>query len=447
MPADRTDQASRLSLTAAWTGLAAALVASMIAIAAAAVVWLPASGGTGSADSAIRAGVLTFLASLHGGITVDGVDTAFLPLGLTVLVGFVAWRSGSALAATAHESGLEDRATLVRAGLVQASVFAVVCGLLAALSTLGTSSVSIVSAFVAGFVLFGMSGGVAFVRNSVLSDDLTELMPSWLGNGARLAGTVLAVYLGAGALLVAGSLVIHHDRVQALSTQVGGGWSGVPVLLLGILAVPNASIAGAGYLSGAGFAFGADTTVGLTSTSHGTVPAFPVLGALPDGDGATLPVWLLAALTPLLAGLAVALLARRSAQTWADRWSDAGIGVAMAGVTAMVLAWQGGGAIGSGRLNTVGASPWQFGLAIVGGVGVVTALALGAVHGTQRLRAAAGQERSGRGLRAAFTALVAVVAHEDNARRDEHHVSVAGGEEHDPDRAADEPRKGKRLAG
>ncbi|MEO9140372.1 MAG: DUF6350 family protein [Jatrophihabitans sp.] len=445
MPADRRDQSSRLLLTAAWTGLAAALVASMIAIAVVAVVWLPASGGTGSANSAIRAGILTFLASLHGGITVDGVDAAFLPLGLTVLVGLVAWRSGSALAAAADEAGLDDRTALVRAGAVQVSVFAVVCGFLAAFSRLGTSSVSVVSATFAGLVLFLLTGGVAFVRNSVMSDDLAELIPPWVAHGVRVAATVLGIYLGAGALLVAGSIVVHHDRVQALSTMVGGGWSGVPVLLLGILAVPNAAIAGAGYLSGAGFAFGTDTTVGLTSNTHGTVPAFPVLGALPDGAGATLPVWLLAGLTPLLAGLAVAFLAHRATQPWLDRWLDAGVGVATAGVAATILAWQGGGAIGSGRLHAVGASPWQFGLAVVVGVGVIASVALGSLQSIERLRA---QDGSGRtGLRATFAALIAVEGYDDEPAAGECETEDAEVDDEQLVGDRDEPRKGKRLAG
>jgi hypothetical protein len=47
-----------------------------------------------------------------------------------------------------------------------------------------------------------------------------------------------------------------------------------------------------------------------------------------------------------------------------------------------VLAWQGGGSIGSGALSAVGASPWQFGLAVGGTLGVAaaaTVTALGAL--------------------------------------------------------------------
>ena len=50
--------------------------------------------------------------------------------------------------------------------------------------------------------------------------------------------------VGLGALLVAGSLVVRHTRVTELSSQVGGGWAGVPILALGVMAAPNAVVAG-----------------------------------------------------------------------------------------------------------------------------------------------------------------------------------------------------------
>ena len=89
-----------------------------------------------------------------------------------------------------------------------------------------------------------------------------------------------------GALLVAGSLVMHHGEVETISRQVGGGWGGVPILVLGVLAAPNAIIYSIAYLAGPGFALGTGTSVSLTSTAHGTLPAFPLLGAVPSGHGA-----------------------------------------------------------------------------------------------------------------------------------------------------------------
>jgi hypothetical protein len=277
--------ARSLWLSAAWTGAGAALVAAVTAIVVVAICWLPAANGSGSGASAIRAGILTFLAALHGGITVDGLPSAFVPLGMTVLVGVIAWRAGRGLADAAGELGEAARLPLVQAGALQTIAFAAVCGVAAKFSTLGTSHVSVFAATLAGLLLFALTGGVSFVRSSALADEVAEWTPYWVGPALRAACAGLLVYLGAGALLVAGSLVVHRERVEALSGQLGGGWSGVPILLLGALAAPNAAIAGASYLAGPGFAVGSGSAVGLGSTVHGTLPAFPVLGAVPSGPG------------------------------------------------------------------------------------------------------------------------------------------------------------------
>jgi hypothetical protein len=365
-----------LWLAAAWTGAGAALVGAIIAIGAVAVCWLPASGGSGTAGSAIRAGVLTFLAALHGGVTVDGLPSDFVPLGMTVVVALLAWRAGSALADAAQLLGSAAPARLGQALAVQAAVFAGVCGIAARLAPLGTSNVSAVAAALAGLILFGCAGGTAFVRATPLRDLVSARVPSWSGTAVRGAAVGVAVYLGAGALLVAGSLVLHHDRVETLSRHLGGGWSGVPVLLLGLLAAPNAAIAGASYLAGPGFALGSGTAVSLGSTAHGTLPDFPILGAVPSGP-ATTPVWLLVGCTPFVAGVCVAR-AVAGAESLLLRLRIAGAAAGLAGFAGLLLAWQGGGAIGSGQLRVVGASPWQFGLATGAPLAVVAALALSA---------------------------------------------------------------------
>jgi hypothetical protein len=364
-----------LWLAAAWTGAGAALAGAVIAIAAVALCWLPASGGSGNAGSAIRAGMLTFLAALHGGITVSGLPTQFVPLGMTIIVAAIAWRAGSGLADAAAALGEQAAGRLARAAVLQAAVFAAVCGIAAHLGTLGTSSVSTLAAGTAGLVLFGCAGGSAFVRSSPLRTVLIEHRPTWLADAARAAAAGVTVYLGAGALLVAGSLALHHGRVEALSREVGGGWGGLPVLLLGVLAAPNAAIAGAAYLAGPGFALGSGVSLG--STAHGTLPAFPILAAVPDGPAAT-PAWLLVAATPFVAGACVAR-AVSAAPTLLHRLRAAALAGGLAALLGFLLAWQGGGAIGSGALSTLGASPWQFGLATGAAIAVFAAASLAAL--------------------------------------------------------------------
>ena len=381
--------ARSLWMAAVWTGVGTALVGSVLAVVAVAVCWLPAAGQAGSAGSTLRAGVLTFLSATRAGITVDGLDAAFLPLGLTLLLGVLARRAGTALADAADELDETDPRRLTRAAVAQAVAFAASCAVLAVLSPLGTSSVPPIGAFLGGLVLFLITAGVAFVRQSPLRAVWAGRLPRWAAPAARVSVAVLAVYLAAGALLVAGSLVVHHTQVERLSNEVGGGWSGVPVLLLGLLAAPNAAIAGASYLAGPGFAIGHGTDVALGSAPRGTLPSFPVLGAIPHGT-AGWPAWALAVVTLLVAGAYAAALARRAD----DPWRTLGRGTLGVVVLGMVFAWQGGGAIGSGRLHAVGASPWQFGLAagVAAGSAGALVLALQTVGDALRDRQAADPE-------------------------------------------------------
>lgn len=389
MPAPREDPIARRSVVppaagqslwraALWTGAGTAVLAAVVAIAVVAVCWLPASGTSGSAGSAIRAGLLTFLAALHGGITVSGVHALFVPAGMTIMVGVLAWRAGCGLADAAADLDENRPEVLLRAAALQTAAFALVCIVAASGASLGTSNASPVAVGVFAVLLFGSCAGAAMLRWSTLGASLTQRFAEAApvsGAAARTALAALGVHAVAAALLVAGSLVEHHDRVSELSQIVGGGWSGAPVLVLGLLAAPNTVIAGSAYLAGPGFAFGSGTSVSLVSTAHGTLPAFPVLGALPIGHGASWPVWLLAVATCLSAGAYAARGARRFG-AGLGRWRVLGVSVAMSAVAGAALAWFGGGSLGPGRLGAVGASPWQLGLAFGVEIGVVGAAGL-----------------------------------------------------------------------
>ncbi len=190
--------------------------------------------------------------------------------------------------------------------------------------------------------------------------------------GLRGAAGALAIYLGGGALLVAGSLFGHAGTVTEMSRQVGGGLSGLPIVVLGILFVPNAAVAGAAYIAGPGFAVGSGATFTAFSAAHGLLPAFPLLGALPNGHANGLVLaWML--VTVVTAGLVAVRLAGRR-----DGVPAVAIAAAAAGCGMALLAWLGGGAVGTGRLHTIGASPLQVGLAVAGEIATVALAYLGA---------------------------------------------------------------------
>jgi hypothetical protein len=383
-PAVLPSLASRsLWLAAAWTGLAAAFVGAVVAIVAVAICWLPASGTGGKASSAIHAGLLTFLAGLHGGITIDGTHATFVPLGLTLAIATLAWRAGSALGdaadEAAEETGTVDRGRLVGIGAVQLATFALTCGITSAFAPLGTSSTKPTTTAFAAMVLWLLTGSLAYARSTALWTDIERRRPGWLVPAVRLGMAGIAVYVAAGALLTAGSLALHWSAVSTLSRLVGGGWSGVPILLLGILTAPNAAVAGAGYLSGAGFAVGGHTVVRLWSTAHGALPAFPLLGAVPNSPANPM-TWLMAVATPVTAGACIAVLARR-APSPREQWRNVGAGIAATAVFAALAAAVAGGGIGNAGLAAIGVSSWQFAVAAAGGSGVAAAAVLGALTG------------------------------------------------------------------
>ncbi|HEY7046957.1 MAG TPA: DUF6350 family protein [Jatrophihabitantaceae bacterium] len=346
---------------AAWTGGFAAAAGAVLGAVVGLLCWLPDAGVSGHPLSAVKGGVLGFLAAQHGGLTLDGVPTGLAPtLGLVVVV-LLAWRAGTTLAEVADQLRERRPRALVGAAVVQALTFAAACLILVPFSALGTTSAQPVPVAVAAF---GVFSGITLI--AVLRARLALILPAHVLAGLRGAAGALAVYVGAGALLVAGSLVLHASTATLMSRQVGGGISGLPILVLGFLCAPNAAVAGAAYVAGPGFAVGAGTTFTAFSTGHGLLPAFPLLAALPTGHGAPPIVLIWMAVSVLTAGLVAARLAARR-----DGVRAVAVAAGAAGCGMALLAWLGGGAVGTGRLHTVGASPWQAGLAVAGEIATV----------------------------------------------------------------------------
>ena len=374
---------------AAGTGIGAALVCAILGVVAVAICWLPISaghggppisggvadgGGTSRTGSAISAGLLTYLAALHGGITVDGTFASWVPLGMTLIAGAICWRAGRTLAIVAGEES--DSGVLVRALLVQAGSFTAIAVVAVPFAELGTSGASYLGVGFAAALLFLVVGGASFVRSCGLRDEVAQHLPALFWPCVRVAVTGLAAYVGAGALLVAGSLLVHHERVTLLAGQVGGGWGSVPILLLGVLAAPNAAIAGAGYRVGPGFAVGSGTAVTATSSAHGLLPAFPLLGAVPSGP-ANPVVWTGMALTAVLAGCAAAaVISRMTLSRWWEPFALAAAAAAGAGALGALGAWFAGGGIGGGALGTIGVPAGWFGLFLAGVLAVGTSAGL-----------------------------------------------------------------------
>jgi hypothetical protein len=192
--------------------------------------------------------------------------------------------------------------------------------------------------------------------------------------------------LAGGALLAATSLAAHHDAALAMMRGLDTGvLGGLLLLLAGLLYVPTAVVWSASYAAGPGFALGSATSVAPWGTELGAAPAFPLLAALPGGDGSGAAVVVLA--LPVTAGILAGLLVDRAdgrqrvseLATW-RRAGAVGLGAgAVAGLGFAVLTAAASGAAGPGRLGQTG-PPWWGWLVVAAEIGLVAAATLVVRH-------------------------------------------------------------------
>ncbi|MFF5024832.1 DUF6350 family protein [Streptomyces collinus] len=213
-----------------------------------------------------------------------------------------------------------------------------------------------------------------------------------LGAAVRAAGAGTAVLSGGGALLLAGSLVLHGPAARASFLQLTEGWTGrFAVLLLGVALIPNAAVWSASYSLGPGFALGAGHLVHpLASDPAPLLPPFPLLAAVPDAGPGTRLTWAVG-VVPVVAGVTVAWFVARAAVRLGERdeqgrrapapvspapWPaarTAGVLVLSALVCAgflALLAALSGGPLGTAALSRFGPVWWQSGGATAGWITV-----------------------------------------------------------------------------
>jgi hypothetical protein len=305
-------------------------------------VWLMPGSDSSPASSAVKSGALLALAAAHGGIRLNGQSVTLVPLLVTGLLGWL-------IAGQARRS--DSWSSIV--GLTTG--YGIAAGSLAHWASLGSTRAPAMASALAGAGFVGVVAGCGYGLPGLLTR-LTDRQRRIM----RAAAAVLCCYLGAGALLVAGSLLLHLSTAIALQRQLAPGVAGLPVLLLGIGLAPNAVLAGAGYLAGPGFTVGGSTQISALASHHGTLPIFPLLAAVPSGGPATAVGLLAIAVLALLAGWLCVRLTR-SAAAWPDRLADLTLASVLASGALALLTALGSGGIGSGGLSSIGARWWTVG--------------------------------------------------------------------------------------
>ena len=339
-----------VAAAAAVRGAAVALSGLIFTAGIALVVWAitPASGA--EAGAAMRAGVAGFALANLMPISVAGTALTLPPLLLTGLIVAV-------LTSVARRGRFlpQGRAQEALAVLVSAGTY----GLIVAATTRGfgppeaipAGSVWTATALALCAVAVGTVG-----RESAWRSWWRDLAPSWVHTGARGGAVGLGVLIAGGGLALVVALVGHFASAVSVSALAAPNWTdGLGLALLGIVYVPNAVVAGAGYLTGVGFVVGPGTYSPFSS-SIVELPAVPLLTATPDHPGVSW-VGIAFMLVPLLAGGLIGWRVVRTLTTRQERVYASTVASTVAAVGLGVSAWVASGGVGSGRWAMTGSPP------------------------------------------------------------------------------------------
>jgi hypothetical protein len=366
--------------------------------------WVFGAGGQATWAQAVRLSLGLWLLAQHAGLAVSGGHVGLVPIGLALVPLASTWFAGRRLARI-----MDPRAERIAAGATRAVpkmlswwilvVFVGAYCLLAALASLaagmpGMRPISAQAVLGAGVVaaLGGGAGALAYrfggVRGTVR--EVLRRAPDAVRPMLRPAIVAQGTQLAVGAAVVAALLVVHFPGVTALQRALDPGTSGSVVLTLGqLLLLPNLVLWACAVAAGPGFAIGTGTSVTVTTSQLGPLPAVPVLAALPAPE--SMPPGVLALLAvPVLAGVAAGVLVVRSARGagMPARLRHAGGAALLSGLASGVLAWLSGGPAGPGRLAQVGPNALLTGVAAGLEVGAGAALAVAVAGGAPQLLAA-----------------------------------------------------------
>lgn len=347
-------------LAAAWTGFGAAAIGAFLAVVVAVVLWIPDATATGSSGATVRAGVLTFLAGQHGGVVISGVPIGYVPLGLTLLAGWLCWRSARVLAALPIVAAVQSVARMTLLLVVHVAAYAGSCLALTRFAVVGTSRTPALGVTVGAACVSLVFSGSALLFSTDVGDRLRAATPATLRaairGGAALAATMAFVSAG----LVAGATVLHVGRALQLTRALGATLSGLPIAMLNALSAPNAVAAGVAYLAGPGFALGTDVHFSAWGNEPGVVPGFPALAGLPGGHRAApvaLAVMLL--MLALMCLVSAAALRDEVRRGWPEALRAAVLCAVVAASVVAAAVGLAGGSLGGHRLAVVGGSPIQ----------------------------------------------------------------------------------------
>ncbi|OLR91130.1 hypothetical protein BJP25_28390 [Actinokineospora bangkokensis] len=296
-----------------------------------------------STTGVLAAAVPGWLAAHQVPLSLGGRELGVLPLLPTIAAALMVWRT----AATAAER--LDAHTPKRAAWIVGTIAGAhgVVGLLFAIASSGGSATADPLAalyYPALISALAASAGVLPRAGFGVRERIDEL--AWRGLKAGLLA--LAAFLAIGATVFLAALLGSFGTVRDLFAVDGAG-SGLGMLLLSLGYLPNAVIAATGFATGPGFALG-EVGIGPFGFTGGPVPAFPLLGVLPDHAA---PWWFALLLLPAAVGAVVGWTLRDVAVAPAGRLRAVVVAAVVVAMALAVLAGSAGGAFGGGAFNPV----------------------------------------------------------------------------------------------
>ncbi|HEX5511762.1 MAG TPA: DUF6350 family protein [Actinomycetales bacterium] len=363
-------------------GGAQAVVGSLLCVLVPVIgVWMGSAATGAHWTEALRVGTSIWLLTHHATIDVGSFGFSLVPLGLTVIQVLWCWSAGRRVGVALHALPAARRRPQGIAALVGfVSAYVVLAAAIGLLTSSDAARPVSGQALVGALLISGIVAAVAMVRTAspaaatgsgagrLVADALR--LPVHVRRVATAATVAVACWVAASAVLTGVAVLLGAERITSLHEALNPGPVGAAGLVIAQLVyLPTAVVWSGAWLAGPGFAVGTGTSVAPAATVLGPLPAFPLLGALPE-PGTTPTAFAAVIAVPVLAGVVAGAHLHRSSRT-TPRVVQLPLALAVgasAGLMAAVLIWFASGAAGPGRMTQVGPSPLLVGAAIAGEV-------------------------------------------------------------------------------
>ncbi|GAB3295451.1 DUF6350 family protein [Parasphingorhabdus pacifica] len=187
--------------------------------------------------------------------------------------------------------------------------------------------------------------------------------------GLRVGVSVLAGMVVAGALAMLAGLLASLPELGSVIRAAGSAGDAYGLVLLSLLYLPNALLAGWSFATGNGLSIGAIELSPFATTS-GEFPAVPLFALIPSGDG-----WgaVLVLVLPVLLG---GWCGRRCLRSGQRAWPVFGVAVGVAALGTGLLAGLAGGELGGAAFGPVTLRPGLLAAATFGWIAVSGAIVI-----------------------------------------------------------------------